>query len=341
VQSIFQAADRYRSETSSLYHLDFDHISFDAWTCQMSNIKLLQRQFQMSLDVLQDRKVSSLDQMGAREDRADENASQQQMLRGQLCDLAKCILDLYEERVAFLQVAGGTNPALEKEGLLLQEDFRSARSNVILSLVDVNRADRAFVLAEKHKDFHVLTLLCSSLKGNARVIRIRSYLDKYQHAFAFELYEHYIQTGAIAKLLDEEEDYHPLLSEFLQSNEGYNRIAWLHEINLKQWGQASQRLQEEANSEARRIQDKKLMLSLCKLSYVAQLREQDVASIVEQERIEVVDDQLDIINVHQKIREELRGNTAQRLQVDFEDALEASTEILGETSPAFKEVRYD
>jgi nuclear pore complex protein Nup133 len=285
--------------------------------------------------------VTSIDQASGREDRAEDHATQQQTLRGQLCDLAKCILDLFKERVTYLQVAGGSNPSLELEGRLLQEEFRTARSQIILSLVEISRSDRAFVLAEKHKDFHVLTLLCSSLQGSAQAIRIRSYLDKYQHAFAFELYEHYIQTGAIAKLLDEEEDYHTLLSDFLMSNEEYNRIAWLQDVNLKQWLRASERLQQEANTEVKRIQDKKLMLSLCKLSYVAQLSEQEIASVTEQEKIEVIDDQLDIVNVHQKIREELKGNTASRLQDDFEERIEASTEVLGETSPAFKEVRWD
>lgn len=306
----------------------------------MSNIKSLQQQFQKTLDILQDRKMTPMDQIGRQDNRAEDRASQQQTLRGQLCDLAKCILDLFEERGAYLQVAGGSNPNLEKEGQVLQEDFQAARSHVILSLVDVNRSDRAFVLAEKHKDFRILTLLCSSLQGSAQSVRIRSYLDKYQYAFASELYEHYIQTGAIGKLLDEEEDYHGLLSDFLMSNAEYNRIAWLHDVNLKQWSQTSKRLQQEADKEVKRIQDKKLMLSLCKLSYVARLGERDIASVTEQEQIEVMDDQLDIINVHQKMREELKGNTASRIQYDFEEKVEASTEILSETSPAFKAVSW-
>lgn len=307
----------------------------------MSNIKLLQRQFQSTYELLQGGKGlvnEPLEEGVTMEEQADEISLQQQMIKGQLCDLAKSTLDLFEERLSYLRVFGGANPFLEKETHFLEEEFRLARSQIILSLVDIGRSDRAFYLAEKHTDFQVLTLLCSSLKGNAQAIRIRSYLEKYQSAFAFELYEHYIQSGAISKLLEEEEDYHNLLSEFLRSRQEYNRIAWLHDLNLKQWNQASKRLHEEANNETKRVQDKKLMLSLQKLSHVAQLNEGDVASIVEQERIELIDDQLDIVNVHQKLREELQGNTAERQRDDFEHKLEASTEILGEASPAFKNV---
>jgi len=340
--STFQAAFRYRSEASHLHHLDLAHISFEAWTCKSSNIHTLQQQFQHTVELLRDRKRhlgASMDQDFTEEMEGEETASQQQTLRGQLCDLASCTLDVFEERLAYLQAAGVGNSSLEREERMLQEEFRLARSQIILSLVDIGRSDRSFHLAEKHKDFRVLTQLCCSLKGSKQAIRIRSYLEKYKRAFAFGLYNYYIQEGMLTKLLEEEEEYHDLLSEFLQSKEEYNRIAWLHDLNLKQYGQASARLQFESNEERQHVQSKKVMLSLSKLSYVAQLQEEDVASVAEQQQIELVDDQLDIINVHQKIREDLQGHTAQRQSTDLDEALNAVTEVLGESSPALKMVR--
>ncbi|UZJ52508.1 hypothetical protein CBS101457_001828 [Exobasidium rhododendri] len=336
--STFQAAFRYRVETVSLYHLDPTHTSFEAWTCKLSNIHSLRQAFQATFDFLQDRKRFGALTQGKNADGV-ETASQQQTLKGQLCDLASCTLDVFEERLAFLQAAGAGNPSLDKEGLLLQEEFRQARSQVILSLVDIGRSDRSFYLAEKHRDFHVLTRLCShSLKGSKQTTQIRAYLEKYKKPFAFELYDFYLQEGNLAELLEEHEEYHDLLSEFLSSKEEYNRIAWLHNLTLKQWAQASQRLQTEAIREVQHVQSKKLMLSLSKLSYVAHLQEHDIASVREQQNIELFDDQLDIINVHEKIREDLQGHTVEEQTNDLGETLQGKTEVLCESSPALTQL---
>lgn len=264
---------------------------------------------------------------------------QEDTLRGQLCDLAACALDLFEERLNYLQVAEGANPALERENRLLQEEYIAARSQIILSLVTCDRSDRAFYLAEKHKDYQVLTTLCSTLHGTAQDSRIRSYLDKYGASFAFELYQYYIREGQLTKLLEVEEEYHNLLGSFLKTREEYNRLAWIHDINLNQWINASDRLQIEANQETSSVESKKVILSLRKLTFVAQLNEEDVASAMGQEKIELIDDQLDIVNVQNKLRETLQSITAgQRDATDLTSALEATTEILAETSPAFKQV---
>lgn len=338
-KAAFQAAHRYRAEAAHLYHLDPAHISLEAWTCASRNIQSLRQQFQHTIDVLHE--------YGRHRDTAMEDeesaagGAEETTLRGQLCDLASCLLDAFAERVAYLNVARASNSSLEKEARLLEDDFRAARLHVILSLVDIGRSERAFSLAEKHKDFAVLTQLCCAMQGNNRAVRTRSYLDKYQDAFAFALYDYYVQQGWLTKLLEEEEDYHGLLGDFLRSRGEYNRIAWLHDIHLKQWDVASARLREEAVAEKEQVTSKKLMLSLHKLCHVAQLQESDIASELEQTRIESIDDQLDLVNVHQSICRELQESVTEGESSDIDETLRQTTEMLGSISPALQTVRNE
>lgn len=59
----------------------------------------------------------------------------------------------------------------------------------------IGRSDRAFALAERHRDFRTLTELCNEPTVGGSNSRIQYYLQKYRQAFAFELYQWYIEQG--------------------------------------------------------------------------------------------------------------------------------------------------
>lgn len=90
--------------------------------------------------------------------------------------------------------------------------------------------------------------------------RIRQYLDRYGAAFASELYQWYIEKGSsgspgalrsdrpsgkLRSLLDQDEAYAELLSDFLDRT-GNDRLTWVHDVAQDRYWEASKRLVDES-----------------------------------------------------------------------------------------------
>ncbi|MCO5565515.1 hypothetical protein L7F22_019189 [Adiantum nelumboides] len=310
----YQAASRYQNETANLYHLDFSSIAFEAWTCTANNVKILRESLSGTVSLIKDRTR----QLGNTIDQEIRELSLetltpeeyekhlQSTLKGQLYELASHTLDAYKERLSYLRLAGSSHPSLEREYATLQEEYNAERRNFLLPLRSIGRGDRAFNLAEQHQDFETLTELCCSLPKEQRVARIRLYLDKYGQAFAGALYTYYAQKGEMQTLLAQDDSFNGLLREFLDANPSLNRVAWLHDFAIADFSQATTRLANEANNEKQSVSSKRLILSLAKLSQASHLVEGQIASQSEQSAIEQFDDQIDLVNIHDRIKNNLR-----------------------------------
>jgi nuclear pore complex protein Nup133 len=308
----YQAAHRCRKDTAELYRFTPSQAAFEAWTCTAGNIDVLEALFHATEDLLRERTRelgTSVDAGSLQLVVADTSAQglaqrAQQELKSQLADLAAHALSAFEDRLAYLQAAAGTGSdanTLDRERELLDARYRSARPQMILPLLAVGRQERAFGLAERHRDFRTLTELCHqpSLASGSGEQRIRHYLRLYRKDFAFELYGWYVEQGKLRKLLEQEESESELLLDFLESTDNA-RIGWLHDIRLARYDEASDKLLRVADAE-QGLAEKKLMLSLGKLSHIALLTEQQIATAKEQQAIEVIDDQIDLTNVHQRL----------------------------------------
>ncbi|PWN32120.1 uncharacterized protein FA14DRAFT_162371 [Meira miltonrushii] len=344
----YQAASRYQHETASLYGLDLSSIAFEAWTCTGNNVKILRESLSGTVSLIQDRtrqlgntidqeiRELSLETLTAEE----YEKHLQSTLKGQLYELASYTLDAYKERLSYLRLAGSSHPSLEREYATLQEEYNAERRNFLLPLRSIGRGDRAFNLAEQHKDFETLTELCCSLSKEQRVARIRFYLNKYGQAFAGALYTYYAQNDEMQTLLAQDDSFNGLLREFLDANPSLNRVTWLHDFALSDFSRATVRLANEANNEKQSVSSKRLILSLAKLSQASHLVEGQIASQSEQSAIEQFDDQIDLVNIHDRIKNNLRkkANEAEGEILSPDDLLafaEDAVLALSSMRPAF------
>ena len=126
--------------------------------------------------------------------------------------------------------------------------FAHARPALLRPLLAIGRADRAFALAEHHRDFHTLVELCFAdaheekedakriklmqAPPPAAVVRVEAYLDTYGMDFANELYQHYIRHGALRRLMEPQPQHAALVSAFLDAHPQYGRLAWVHDTAL-------------------------------------------------------------------------------------------------------------
>jgi nuclear pore complex protein Nup133 len=310
--TVFQAAHRYRSESAELYQLDVDKIGYEAWTCTAGNVHSLQTATTLTSSLIRER-TRHLGALIDKEPRGNADEGQdakkeherytQLMLKGQLCELTGQLINIYEERLSYLSRAGAGNSALQREYVAICVKFAAERRAALLSLVHVGRTDRALYLAEQHRDFASLTELCSGPTSSAeqRPHRLRHYLNKYGEPFAVALYTFYVQTGQMHTLLTQDAAFYPLLQRFLDRDASLNRVAWLHDLAVGDERRAGSRLLSEADQERGSTGSKRLMLSLAKLCRVSQLDEIQIATQSEQGAIEAIDDQLDLINVHDRI----------------------------------------
>ena len=117
-------------------------------------------------------------------------------------------------------------------------------------------------------------------------------------------------------------------------------MAWLHDFAVGDFTSAKGRLASEANNEKESVSSKRLILSLAKLSQASHLVEGQIASQSEQSAIEQFDDQIDLVNIHDRIQNNLRKKANEiEGEVLSSDDLLASAEdavlALSSTRPAF------
>lgn len=309
VLNAFSAALLYRSENTSLYRVEGEQTALETWTCQPIDIELVNSLYEWTEKLIKERTRRLGNDVDAAftefivdaKDTIANQQRQQRELKGQLCELATVGLAHYQERLDYLTAASSAGDAtLERERSAFEVALFQARAAMILPLVSIGRQDRAFSLAEKYRDFRTLTQLCNLSEAFSQT-RINHYLHRYKHSFAFELYRWYLENNQARKLLEQEDSFSDLLLDFLNATH-VPRVSWLHDLTLSRYQSASQTLLEEADNE-KRLESKKLMLSLGKLAYVAELDEDQISTKREQQQIEVIDDQLDLANVHVRLRE--------------------------------------
>ncbi|KAN0064821.1 hypothetical protein ACQY0O_001878 [Thecaphora frezii] len=305
----FQAAARYRKERGQIYGITDALAAFEPWTAKPGSIELLESLFNQTSHLIPSRTrelgtaIDAAPSEYLASDGAERGALHEQRLqselKSQLCLLAEHALAAYEERLQYLRASAG-DAGFERELNVLEATFHRVRPLFVHPLVDIGRSDRAFSLAERHADFLTLTELCNNAQLGRSEARIEHYLEKYGEAFAFELYGWMVEQGQQRRLLTQKDEYKELVLAFFARG-GHERIEWLHHLALERFGQASEVLRTVAGDEAR-VEEKKTMLSLGKLAYIAELNVEQIATVGEQRKIEEIDDQLDLLAVHERLR---------------------------------------
>ncbi|TFK29976.1 methyltransferase type 11 [Coprinopsis marcescibilis] len=227
----------------------------------------------------------------------------------QLPDLAALFFECVSERLEWLsspKAAEEANVVQDKEEL--SQYFASLRPGMLETLRRTGHQAAAFALAEQYQDFESLVALCHREtiyppENNPNFERIQAYIARYKESFTDELYQWYIQHSELRTMFSQEHEQSAFIDRFFakKPNPG---ISWLHEVANKRYGTASSDLLEEAGR-ANQLEVKHLMLSLGKLSALAQLHE--TGEVVEQPLLDAFHDQLDFVSVHDYLLTEFKS----------------------------------
>ncbi|GAC97422.1 subunit of the Nup84p subcomplex of the nuclear pore complex [Pseudozyma hubeiensis SY62] len=336
VLSAFRAALRYRKESVGLYGIVESQggagasaaapmAGFEAWTAQSVSVQLLESLYSLTVNLIPDRTRelgSSIDAASTEFSSAVSEESKrehraQTELKAQLCSLAEIALACYTERIQYLQASAAAAAdigALERELSVFSTTYRTARPLFIRPLVSIHRSDRAFTLAEQYSDFRTLVELSQepNLQSDART---ETYLERYQQAFAYELYNWYIEHHQQRKLLTQKPEYNQLVLSYLEQP-GKERLAWLHDLALKRFDAASSKLEALGLKEGNLAQ-RKLMLSLGKLGYLSTLGLEQLSTVGVQKQVEFFDDQLDLIAVQDSLAALWENSVMGSLPIDL------------------------
>ncbi|CAE6392599.1 unnamed protein product [Rhizoctonia solani] len=296
VMIIYNTVEAFRQQSLGFYGLEEALPSLVPWTSEPEVLETMQELFTYTGRMLGDRTRdlgNTLKTVPAERDIQNE-------LKSQLQDLAKYLFASYSERLEYLQ---RENASAEdrKEAVALEQQFTNYRPSMLRNLATYDQGEDAFRLAEQYRDFRSLAELCNDSRL-ANDLRTQNYLERYQQDFASELYQWYVEHGQLQTLLLQDRIYWPLLHGFLKSTD-YPRISWLHDVAVGDFQSTTATLSGEIENETK-LDAKQLLLSLSKLSTVAENDLEGFNSGQVQDDLQVYDDQLDLVELQREMRVE-------------------------------------
>ncbi|KAI0362165.1 hypothetical protein OH77DRAFT_1515456 [Trametes cingulata] len=294
ILTILQSAHSYRAYNLGVYGITLPMI--DPWTSQPEVIDIVNELFNSTTQLVEAPSGDS------------ETAESKKVPREQLPELASCLFRCIQERLDWLGRAA-EQPGVERERSLLEDRFRQLRPEALEVLRRNGFANEAFKLAEDYHDFRSLASLCHKGKiyppeENPNAARIEGYIQKFKEAFTTELYQWYIEHGELRTMFAQ--NHSEYLDTFFAEHP-HPGISWIHDLGRGRYALASQALLTEAEH-APELVSKHLMLSIGKLSHLAQLNEG--IKTINQDVLDAFHDGLDFVSVHEALIEDLKSALA-------------------------------
>ncbi|KWU46470.1 methyltransferase type 11 [Rhodotorula sp. JG-1b] len=293
----FDAVSRHRSTTAKHYGLDGKAVALEPWSSRAPLLDALQWQLHSTDVVLRERtRDLGVGSRAAQQFGASASQDVKGELQRQLALLADVVFTACEERIAYLEVAleDGNAPDVRS----LREHYLAIRPRVIEVLVSNDQIAAAFQVAEQHRDFDSLVRLANDPDYGSKA-RVNGYLDTHGRDFSFPLYTFYLAEGNLRTLLEPEEAHRDLLTEFLDTTDN-DRLAWINDIAIDRYDRAKAALDVVAATEES-VAQKKLILSLEKLTQLAQVDRTTIETETMQRALEAVDDSLDIVRTQEAL----------------------------------------
>ncbi|KAG0367944.1 hypothetical protein BC939DRAFT_506537 [Gamsiella multidivaricata] len=262
-----RSAWSYRKQHVEIYALK-NNSSIEPWTATEDVIKALTAQYMATLSICKSDRESGIDAMDM-DDRGGAGGSSHlsSELKDQLCDLADVTLQAHSERLQYLEGLSQTSSHNIAIAAAVNT-YDEAKLELLTPLVELKKTQSAVQLAQRYRDFTTLVKLSI---GQER--QITSYIAKYQQEFANALFQWYYDNDQLPTLLDVGEKYSDLFTVYLDSRD-YSEIAWLHDIKIRRYVVASQRIQDGAVLEMN-VDRRRTMFSLSKLLFLAGLPQQE------------------------------------------------------------------
>ncbi|KAI0957243.1 hypothetical protein AcW1_005700 [Taiwanofungus camphoratus] len=293
VLTVLQSATHYREYNLGVYGVELPLM--DPWSSQPFVINIVTELFNTTTKLVEMTPTANL------------NGTQtQEGPRAQLPELASILFACIKERLEWLDSPVATETTSVRERSEFEDRFRQLRPEVLETLRRNGSADDAFKLAEDYRDFRSLAFLCHKdavypPQDNPNAARIQSYIEKFKEDFTTELYQWYIEHGELRTMFTQEHDEY--MDAFF-SKYPNPAISWIHDLGRGRYGLVSESLLSEAEN-ATELVAKHLMLSIGKLSHLAQLHENDVS--INQNVLDAFHDGLDFVSVHETLIDDLKS----------------------------------
>jgi nuclear pore complex protein Nup133 len=221
------------------------------------------------------------------------------VVKNQLVCLVESLCSMYEGRVRWLQSRG---PEEKQETDTMEKKYIEKRNNWLETLVRIDYKDAAIKIAEQYHIYRSLAEIMVQDWKDARTAheeeiasaikeRLHIYMDKFGYQFAYTLFQYLVEVGQLKVLLTEFPAFDDYLEKYLSTGK-HGKISWVHDISKRDYAKASRTLahvglySEEFNS------NKKLQLSLAKLTALA---------CDEQNLVQEVDKQIDIVQIQDSL----------------------------------------
>jgi len=133
--------------------------------------------------------------------------------------------------------------------------------------------------------------------------KIQESLEHFREAFAMELFQWYVENGELRTLFAQQEKYSHYIDLYFSEHPN-PAISWVNDMGKGRYGAASESLLEVAKNE-NTLEVKHLMLSIGKLSQLAQLHEPNAS--IKEDVLNAFHDGLDFISVHDALLDRFRA----------------------------------
>ncbi|EIN07336.1 hypothetical protein PUNSTDRAFT_71669 [Punctularia strigosozonata HHB-11173 SS5] len=293
---ILQTGWEYRRDKEQAYGVEKPMIN--PWTSTAAIVEVVRELFDITTQVVESpASAADISQVRA-------------VPLSQLPRLAKVLFQCLDERIQWLRSPiAAEDPAAKRDCQLLEESFKQLRPHVLETLRRNEHADTAFALAEEYQDFRNLAALCHKdtvypPHQNPHALRIQEYVQRFQEAFTKELFQWYIEHGKFSANdnIVVSEQYGQHIDRFFEEHP-HRSIAWIHDLGTRNYAPASLALLAEAQS-ATDLESKELLLSIGKLSHLAQLHEAEGS--IDEPTLNAFHDQLDLVSVHEVLLRDLK-----------------------------------
>lgn len=238
IQQTFDALFSWREQSRQLYELAVKPGTL-TW-CDTDEIRtMLTAQVHIALDTVLNE--------------VDEDGRYQVLLVS--ASLAESVLKLYQDLI-------GRLPPSDNRTANLQTEFERRRHSLIQPFVELKIYQIAFTLAEQFQHFTLLVQLCEDTKD---MVKLRS-LSAEHPGFAEVSYNWYLAQGKQSRLLTANVADPQKLTKFLTSQP---HLKWIHQLGSKDYATAGQTLAKLGLEETELLSRKKTLLSISKLSFLA------------------------------------------------------------------------
>ncbi|KAF8910963.1 methyltransferase type 11 [Gymnopilus junonius] len=289
VTTVLESAFDYRTHNLKIYGLRLPVA--ESWSSRRSVIDTVISLFKWTTEV-----TDSIPGYPARVEDKEPSS--------QLPSLARVLLRSMKERLDWLSSAREQNQA-ELESF--QQKMFVLRPEVVETLRRCGHEETAFSQAEEYDDYASLVALCHRQavyppEKNPHAERLRYYVRHYKKSFTAELFQWYIQHGEVRVMFDQESPGAACLDDFFRERP-VSSISWINDIGKLYFGSAASTLLQGAG-QATNLEAKHLMLSIGKLSLLAQTQETNV----EDDTIsDAFHNGLDVVSVHESLLHEFRS----------------------------------